>query len=81
LIKGRTYKHLLLLLAKSVALHDLEILQSGKNLVLDLELDFHAILGTFLDGERLRLERLDRTWRAKIDCDVWSALDLLVIRS
>jgi hypothetical protein len=75
-----TYKHFLLLLTEPMALHNLEILQTRENLVLDLELDFHAVLGALLDGEWLRLKRLNRTRRAKINRDVRSTLDLLAVR-
>ena len=40
------------------------------------EVGLHAELGSFLDGERLRFERLDGTRGGQIDGDVGAPFDL-----
>jgi len=71
--------HLLSLLAQGVPLHDLEILQAGQDLVLNLELDLHAILGSFLDGEGVRFEILHLARVAKVNDDVRTTFDLATV--
>jgi hypothetical protein len=57
----------------------LEILQAGQDLVLNFELDLHAELRAFLDGEGLRLEILKLTLMAKVDDDVRTTFDLVAV--
>ena len=71
-----THNHLLHLVADTHALDDLNILQAGKNLVLNLETCLHTESGALLDGERLGLEFLEGILRGEINNDVWSALNL-----
>jgi len=71
-----THNHLLHLVADTHALDDLNILQAGKNLVLNLETCLHAESGALLDGEGLGLEFLESILCGEIDNDVWSALNL-----
>lgn len=55
------YHHLLKLVAHTHAGDLLQVLEAGKDLVLDLELCLHAERGAFLDGEGLVVEGLERT--------------------
>lgn len=46
----RTYQHLLVLRdADALAFNDLDVVQAGEDIVLDLELSGHVELCTFLD--------------------------------
>lgn len=71
--------HLLSLLAYAVPLHDLEVLQAGQDLVLDLELDLHTILSAFLDCERRRFKVLQLAGMAEVDDDVRTTFDLATV--
>ena len=71
--------HLLCLLAQAVPLHDLEIFQACQDLVLNLEVDLHAIFGSFLDGEGLRFEILQLAWVTKVNDDVRTTFDLTTV--
>lgn len=70
------YHHLLHLVADTHACDLLEVLQTGENLMLDLELRLHAERSTLLDDEGLLLESLKSTGGLEIDDDVGAALDL-----
>lgn len=65
-----------MLLAKDLALHNLDVLQAGEHLVLDLEGDLHAERGAFLDGERFLCKSLNRGSILQIDNDIVAAVDL-----
>ena len=73
---GSKYHHLLQLVANPHAGNLLEVLETGQDLVLDLELGLHAETSTLLDGEGLLLELLERAGRAQVDDDVGAAFDL-----
>lgn len=60
-------------------LHNLEILQASQDLVLNLELDLHTVLGSFLDGERVRFEILYLAWVAKVNDDIRTTFDLVTV--
>lgn len=69
-----TYNHFLILAnTNTLALDDLDVVQSRQNLVLDLELRRHAELGALLDFERLVLESGFRTLFGQVDGDGWAA--------
>lgn len=44
--------------------------------MLNLEVGLHAELGTFLDGEGLRLQRLESAGSGQIDGDIRATLNL-----
>lgn len=69
------------LVAEAKLLDNLEILQAGQDLMLDFELNLHAVLGAFLDGEWLGLECFELTRVTEIDDDVWAAVDLEIVTS
>lgn len=54
----------------------MEVLQTGQNVVLDLELCLHAEPSTLLDGEWLLLESFDSARCAQVDNDIITAFDL-----
>lgn len=69
--------HLLHLVRDAHALDDLNVLHARKDLVLNSETGLHAESSSFLDGERLRLQRFESTGRRQIDDDVGTALNLV----
>ena len=73
----KTYDHLLQLIAHTHPLHDLNVLQARKDLMLDLEGGLHAELRAFFDGVGLVLERLERAGLLQVYDDVRPAFDLL----
>jgi hypothetical protein len=73
--------HLLRFGTNAHSLHDLEILHARQNLVLDLELDLHAELGTLFNREGLGFESLQLARLAQVDNDIWTTLDLKKVRS
>ena len=73
---GGTHHHLLQLVAHGAPGHLLEVLEAGEDLMLDLELDLHAELGTLLDDEGLALKLLDGAGGPEVDDDVGAAFDL-----
>jgi hypothetical protein len=70
-----SYHHLLHLLAQRSTRDLLEVLETGQNLVLNLELYFHAVLGTLLDHEWLRLELVDSAGGSEVNDHVWASVD------
>ncbi len=68
--------HLLGFRANTHSLHDLEVLHTRQNLMLDLEPDFHAELRTLLDGKGLGFERIQLARLAQVDDDIRAAFDL-----
>lgn len=71
-----TYNHLLVLLAEDLALDDLDVLQAGEDLVLDLEADLHAEGSALLDCKGLLGQGIDGSGVLQIDDNVVAALDL-----
>jgi hypothetical protein len=57
----------------TLALDNLDVVQTRQNLMLDLELRCHAELGTLLDLERLVLESGFRAFFGEINGDGWAA--------
>ena len=57
-------------------LDDLQVLQPAQDIMLNLEVGLHAELGTFLDGEGLRLQRLESAGSGQIDGDIRATLNL-----
>lgn len=71
-----THQHLLVLANPDpLSFHDLEVLQTTQHLVLDLEADLHAELGSLLDDEGLCFERFDASGGTEVDDDFRSACD------
>lgn len=63
-----THNHLLVLAnSDTLALNDLDVVQTAKNLVLNLELGRHGEFHTFLDFEWLVLQRCLGAFLAKVD--------------
>jgi hypothetical protein len=58
----------------------LDVLHTRQNLVLDLELDFHAELCAFLDCEGLGFESLHLAGLAHVDNDIRATFDLDKVR-
>jgi hypothetical protein len=69
----QAYNHLLLLLTDDTALDDLHILQARKDLVLNLEANFHTELSSLLDCKWLLLKSLDGAGGFQVDDDVGPA--------
>lgn len=64
-----TNNHLAFLGRDGGTLGCLQILQSTKYVVLDLERHFNAVLGALLDTKRLFLESLERSRRCQVELD------------
>lgn len=71
----KTHNHLLHLILQRSPAHDLHILQSTQNLMMDLKSRLHPECGAFLDGEGVVLEIFERAGLFEIDDDVWAAFD------
>ena len=73
---GAAYNHFLHLVADTHTLHHLNVLQAGKNLMLNLETRLYAESCTLLDGERLGLELVEGTFRTEVNDNIRAAFDL-----
>lgn len=72
-----THNHLLVLAnPDTLPLHNLNVLETRQNLMLNLELGNHGELGALLDLERLVLQGILGTLLGKINCDRWAALGI-----
>lgn len=72
-----TYNHFLILAnSDALSLDNLNIMQTAKNLVLDLEFGSHAELGTLLYLEWLVLQSLLTALLGQIDNDGWSSFGI-----
>jgi len=68
--EGKTYNHLgILANPDTLALHNLDVVETAENLVLDLESSDHGELGTLLDLEGLILEGELAAGLGQIDSD------------
>lgn len=73
---GKAAQHLLILAhTDTLALDNLQVLETTQDVVVDLEDDLDVELGTLLDSEWLFLEGVDGTGGGQIDGDVGAAVD------
>lgn len=63
--------------ADTFALDDLDVLQAGQNVVLNLEDTFHTVFRTLFDGEGLQFEGLQSTRGGEIKSDIGTTLYFL----
>lgn len=76
-VRSITSQHLLILAnPDTLSLHDLQVLQTAQNLMVDLEGNLDTECGAFLDGEGLVFQSFEGTGGGEIDDDVRTVFHL-----